>query len=89
MNFLGVEFSSFNFDDVFRFEPLAGHVYGDGYGSFVAARYCEDFDDVQGVATRDVVNDCAVSDFRNSKLCLAQASFSLWEGLLLEQNKRL
>jgi hypothetical protein len=29
------------------------------------------------VATRDVVYDCAVFDFRNSKFCLAQASFSL------------
>ena len=77
MNFLRVEFSSLDFEDVFRFEPLAGHVYGDGYGSFLAARYCEDFDNVQGVAARDVIYDGALSDLGNSQLCLAQTGFSL------------
>src|SRR5208337_2397949 len=77
VDFLGVEFSALDFEDVFRPEPFAGHVDGDGYGPFLAARYSEDFDHVQGVAARDVIYDSAVSDFGNAQLRFAQACFSL------------
>lgn len=77
MYFLGVEFSALDFEDVFRPEPFAGHVDRDSYGPFLAARYSEDFDHVQGVAARDVIYDGAVSDFGNAQLCFAQACFSL------------
>ena len=75
--FLGVEFSALDFEDVLRPVPFAGHVDGDGYGPFLAARYSEDFDHIQSVAARDVIYDCAVSDFGNSQFCFAQGCFSL------------
>jgi len=77
--FLGVEFSALGFEDVFCPEPFARYVDGDGYGSFLAACYSQDFGHVQGVAACDMVDDCPVFDFGNVQLGFTQPVFPLFE----------